>query len=49
VHGDGANTHLFTRPDNSAGNLAAVGDQNLAKSSWAVVHNIANLQFPISD
>src|SRR5258707_12741926 len=48
VHGDGADTHLFAGPDNSAGDLAAVGDQDLAKSSWAVVHNIANLQFPIS-
>src|SRR6266446_129448 len=49
VHRDGADTHLFARPDNSAGDLAAVGDQNLAKSSWAVVHNIANFQLPISD
>src|SRR5258708_3325038 len=49
VHGDGADTHLFAGPDNSAGDLATVGDQNLTKSSWAVVHNIANLQLPISD
>src|SRR6266849_4319343 len=49
VHGDGADAHLLARPDYSAGDLATVGDQNLAKSSWTVVHNIANLQLPISD
>src|SRR5262249_45988807 len=31
VHCDGANAHLFTGPDNAAGNLAAIGDQDLAE------------------
>ena len=36
VHGDGANAHLLARPDYSARDLAAVGDQYLAKSSLTV-------------
>ena len=39
VHGNRANTHLFASPDNSAGNLAPVGDQDLAKWSDDSGHN----------
>jgi hypothetical protein len=49
VHRHGADTHLFAGPDDPAGNLTAIGDQDLAKASWAVGHTIADFQLPISD
>ena len=33
VHRDRANAHLFARPDNATGNLAAIGDQNFAEAT----------------
>ena len=39
VHGDRADAHLFAGPDDSTGNLAAIGDQDFAEASRAVVHN----------
>jgi hypothetical protein len=38
VHRDGTNAHLFASPDNPAGNLAAISDQNLAKWSGGGSH-----------
>jgi hypothetical protein len=38
VHSDGANAHLFAGPDDSAGDLAAIGDQDLAEASGTVSH-----------
>ena len=39
VHGDRADAHLLTGPDDPTGNLAAIGDQYFAEASRAVVHN----------
>src|SRR6266478_5003417 len=38
MHGYRANTHLFAGPDYPAGNLAAIGDQDLAKWSGSGSH-----------
>src|SRR5207249_6634363 len=43
VHSHRADAHLFAGPDDSAGNLAAIGDQDLAEGSRAVVHKIEPL------
>jgi hypothetical protein len=33
VPSNGADAHLFTRPDDAAGNLAAISDEDLAKAA----------------
>src|ERR1051326_6636776 len=38
VHGNGADTHLFAGPNDATGNLAAVGDENLSKTTLSVAH-----------
>src|SRR5438309_5133471 len=43
VHSHRADAHLFAGPDDSAGNLAAIGDQDFAEGSRAVVHKIEPL------
>ncbi len=48
VHSDGADAHLFACPDDPTRNLAAIGDQDLAKASYAVSHTIADRRFPIA-
>jgi len=48
VDGHRANAHLFAGPDDSAGDLAAISDQDLAEPSWTVSHKlINNLLLPI--
>ena len=49
VHGDRADAHLFAGPDDSAGNLAAIGDQDFAEGSRAVVHKIVDFRLLIAD
>ena len=39
VHGHCLDAHLFARPNDPAGNLAPIGDQNLAKFACAGTHN----------
>src|SRR5262245_66146677 len=48
VHRDRADAHLFTRPDDATGNLAAVGDENFPKATLSV-HSISDLRLPICD
>jgi hypothetical protein len=48
VDGHRANAHLFAGPDDSAGDLATISDQDLAEPSWTVSHKlINNLLLPI--
>ena len=49
VHGDRADAHLFAGPDDSAGNLAAIGNQDFAEGSRAVVHKIVDFRLLIAD
>src|SRR5204862_5011971 len=48
VDGHRADAHLFAGPDDAAGNLSPIGNQDFAEASRSV-HNIADLQLPIGD
>ena len=50
VDSDGFDAHLFTRPDDPAGNLAAVRDQDLFKFSdlWHHALQKFKVQCPVS-
>jgi hypothetical protein len=39
VHRDRANAHFFAGPDDPAGNLSAIGDENFAEATQSVHNN----------